>query len=668
VQFNATVQNAPGAAVNWSVNNIPGGNLALGTIDSNGNYMAPAKVPSPPTVMIVAAWQSDTAAMGSSSVTILSPSSIQGPLSISPALASVTTSQSVQFQVTTAGIPANFVNWSVSGFPNGNATVGTITPGGLYTPPGIAGSQTIIASIIASPSALGSAQVVTTNLGGNFTWRNDNSRSGQNSQELALAPSTVNSSNFGKLFSCLVDGYIYTQPLYVANLPIPGMGTHNVVLVATENDSVYAFDADASPCAQLWQVSLIPSGQEAVSVPNLDITTTELGPLIGITGTPVIDGPSSTLFVVAESQTIAINSTYYERLYALDLATGNPEIQPNGVQVFTPANYTPTFSSLWENQRGSLLLDNGTLFIPFGSHGGLGAYHGWVMAYTAATLDQSSALNDTLLGMQGGIDQSAGGPSADSNHNIYVSTRSGTFDAYRGGQDYGNSFLRLALNGGLAVTGYFTPCDAVTLTNEGVDLGTSAMLLLPALAGTAQHPDLMVGAGANGSMYLIDRDTPGGYDGGICPDTTPRPLQVTPVNGPVLSTPLYWNNGIYVAPGGGNLEVFPLTSGVLSTTPLPAQSPESLGPQGATPVMSSNGTSNGIVWLIDASGANATPNTPAILRAYDANNLSNEIYNSAANPARDSAGLAETFTVPTVANAKVYVGTQGELDVYGLLQ
>ncbi len=535
-------------------------------------------------------------------------------------------------------------------------------------PSGTANSQTIIATIKGNPSALGSAQVVTTNFAGNFTWRNDNSRSGQNSQELALAPSNVSSSNFGKLFSCPVDGYTHTQPLYVANLPIPGMGSHNVVLVATENDSIYAFDADSNPCVQLWQVNLIPSGEEAVSVPNFDITTTELGPLIGITGTPVIDAPSSTLFLVAKTQTIAINAVYIQRIYALDLATGKAKIQPNGVQILTPVNISPAFSSLWENQRASLLLDNGTMFVAFGSHADLGDYHGWVLAYNAATLVQNSVFNDTQLGTQGGIDQSGGGPSADPNHNIYIATGNGTFDANRGGQDYGNSFLRLTLNGGLSVSGFYTPCDEATLANKGLDLGTSAMLLLPASAGSAQHPDLMVGAGANGSMYVIDRDTPGGYNGGICPDAPPRPLQVIPVNeGPIHSTPLYWNSGIFVAPGNGNLEVFPLTAGVLSNASLPAQSQESLGPQGATPVVSANGTNSAIVWLIDASGANATPNMPAILRAYDANNLSNEIYNSAMVPARDSAGLAETFTLPTVANAKVYVGTQGELDVYGLL-
>lgn len=193
------------------------------------------------------------------------------------------------------------------------------------------------------------------------------------------------------------------------------------------------------------------------------------------------------------------------------------------------------------------------------------------------------------------------------------------------------------------------------------------MLLLPVAAGSPSHPDLMVGAGGNGSIYLVDRDNPGGYDGGNCPDVSPDPLQVIPVHdGPILSTPLYWNNGIFVAAGNGTLEEFPMSGGVLVTTPLSTQSPEALGLQGATPVLSANGTTNAILWVIDASGANATPQTPAILRAYDASNLSHEIYNSAI-VATDSAGLAENFTVPTVANGKVYVGAQGELDVYGLL-
>ncbi len=225
--------------------------------------------------------------------------------------------------------------------------------------------------------------------------------------------------------------------------------------------------------------------------------------------------------------------------------------------------------------------------------------------------------------------------------------------------------MELTSIGGLAVAGYFTPCDQAMLAGADKDLGSSAPLLLPDSIGPASHPNLLIGAAKNGSMYLVDRDTLGGY--GACPDTPPHPVQVVSVNdGPILSTPLFWNNTIYVAAGNGKLKAFPMTGGVLQPPPS-SQSPETLGLQGATPVVSSRGTSNAIVWLIDTSGALATPNAPAILRAFDASNLSNEIYNSATVPSRDTAGLAVKFTVPTVANGKVYVGTQTELDVYGLL-
>ena len=245
LQFNATVQNASDSAVNWQVNQTAGGNPTVGMIDSTGLYTAPALVPNPPTVTVTAVLQSDSTKTGSSSVTILALSSITGPLVVSPAISSLTTSQTLQLQVLTPGVGNGDVSWTADG--------GTITPGGLYTPPSTQGAYTVKASLIANQNAVGTAQVDVTNFPGTLTWRNDNARSGVNSQELALAPATVNSATFGKLFSCSIDGYAYAQPLYVPNLAIPGKGTHNVIFVATENDSVFAFDADSNPCEQLWQ-------------------------------------------------------------------------------------------------------------------------------------------------------------------------------------------------------------------------------------------------------------------------------------------------------------------------------------------------------------------------------------------------------------------------------
>src|ERR1700682_5487208 len=337
VQFTAAVQNAGSSAVTWQVNAIPGGNPTVGTISASGLFTAPNGVPNPPTVMVTAVLQSDSTKTASSSVTIQSPSSIQGPLSISPRRSSVTTSQTLQLQVTTAGLSNNLVNWAVDCVPIGNCSTGTITQFGRYTPPNAAGPHinNITATLIANPSAIGSAQVVVTDLAGTFTWRNANSRSRQNQKELALTPATVTSSTFGKLFSCPLDGYAYAQPLYVANLAIPGKGTHNVIFVATEKDNVLAFDADANPCVQFWQTSLIPptvpATEEAVPAPNMDITSDDISPFIGITGTPVIDPNSSTLYVVAKTQSIPTtnnpNPVYHQRIFALSLATGPRWIQ-----------------------------------------------------------------------------------------------------------------------------------------------------------------------------------------------------------------------------------------------------------------------------------------------------------------------------------------------------
>jgi hypothetical protein len=676
VHFTANVQNAASSAVTWQVNGNTGGDIStVGAISASGAYTAvytaPNSVPNPPMVTVTAVLQSDSSKTGSASVLVKSLSTIQGPLSISPQLSSVTTSQTLQLQVTTPGVSNNLVSWAVDCVPIGNCSAGTITQSGLYTPPNVAGPHMVTATLIANPSAIGSAQVEVTDLAGTFTWRNDNSRTGQNTKELALAPGTISSSTFGKIFSCQLDGQAYAQPLYVANVAVPGSGTRNVVFVATEKDTVYAFDADANanPCVALWQRSLIPVGEEAVPIPNLDIANADIAPLIGITGTPVIDVSSSTLYVVAETRTIpskvALNPSYLERLYALDLATGQPKIIPGGAQVSTASSINPAFSSLWANQRAALLLDNGTVYIAFASHHGEGIYHGWLIGYDAATLQQDMIFDVTsgsgALG--GGIWQTGGGPSADLSHNIFVATGNGTFDAYRGGQDYGDSFLLLGTGATPSVADYFSPCDEAALAAKGQDVGSSAPVLLPDSAGSVPH--LMVGGAKNGSLYVLNRDNLGKFS--ACPDLMPR-VQVVPTgDASILSTPLFWNNVIYVAAGNGRLKAFPMPQGILNPSALASQSPEALGPQGATPVVSSNGASNAIIWVIDTSGALATPSSPAILRAFDAGNLSNEIYNSTIIPSRDTAGLAVKFTVPTVANGKVYVGTQMELDVYGLL-
>ena len=365
-QFNAVVENASSSAVNWQLSQPSGGNTDVGAISSSGYYTAPNTVPNQATVTVTAVLQADPTTTGSASVTI------QGQLSLSPHLASVTTSQTLQLNVLTTGVTNTEVNWAVDGFANGSPTVGTLSTSGVpassidYIPPPSAGPHLITARLM-NTSVTGSAQVYVTDFPGMLTWRNDNWRSGVNRHELALTPATVSPTTFGKLFSCPIDGYAYAQPLYVPNLPIPGDKTRNVVFVATEMDSVYAFDADANPCKQLWQTSLIPTGSQAATppvIPQKGVPNFVILPTIGITGTPAINVSASVLYVVAARQTIQTESTvpptYSHWLYALDLASGNEVIQSPEVEI----------DSSQENQRAALLLDDGTVYIAFGSYDG----------------------------------------------------------------------------------------------------------------------------------------------------------------------------------------------------------------------------------------------------------------------------------------------------------
>jgi hypothetical protein len=674
LQFNAVVQNASNSTVTWQVNSIPGGNTSFGTIDATGMYKAPATVPNQAMVMVTAILQADPSRTASASVMIQPDSS----LAITPSLASFTPSQSWQFQVSTPGFSNSDVAWSVDGVPaaNTNALTGTISATGLYTAPASRGTHTISIKLIANLAASGTAVVNVTDFPGMITWRNDNARSGLNSHELALAPATVNSATFGKLFSCPIDGQAYAQPLYVPRLVMSDGLTHNVVFVATEKDNVYAFDADQNPCKQLWQISLVPPGSGPVPAPNLVLTGSDITPFIGITGTPVIDPASYHLYVVAKTESTADPTQVAQTLYALNLASGAWEIIQNGTPITSGGSAAGPFGTVLENQRPALLLDNGSVYIAFGGHQlapgdpGTATYRGWLMAYNASTLLQTGVFSVAPGHFQGGIWQSGGGPSADQNHNVFVLTGDGAFDANRGGSSYSNSALRINPAGGLAVADYFSPCNNTQL--GGMDFGASAPLLVDP-AGAVSEPHLLVNASKNGSLYIMNRDSLGGFLTDCSRDALPRVQTVGVGDAAILSTPLFWNNTVFVAAGNGKLKAFPLQGNVLANSPT-SQSLESFGPQGATPVISYNGAVNAnsgaILWLIDSSGAltpSPAPNTAAILRAFDPNNLSNEIYNSAMNPSRDSAGLAVKFTVPTVGNGKVYVGTQTELDVYGLL-
>jgi outer membrane protein assembly factor BamB len=522
---------------------------------------------------------------------------------------------------------------------------------------------------------------------GVFTQRYDTQRTGQNRQEFALTPGTVTGSTFGKLFSCAVDGETYAQPLYVANFAIAA-GTHNVVLVATQNDSVFAFDADASPCVQYWKKSFLGAGVTAV--PPAD--TGEDGDIdkkIGITGTPVIDPATGTLYVVAktkEATGCAVPPCYFQRLHALDVATGNEKF--NGPANISPAITVPgtgdtgeatcppgsagvPFCPLRQNQRPGLLLLNGKVYVAWASHGDNQPYHGWVIGYNAANLAQAPVLfNTTPDGGLGGIWMSGMGPAADAAGNIYVISGNGDFDTTAPRTNYGDSFIKLSTTAGLSVADFFTPANQSDLNASDFDVGSGGAIVLPDSAGSVTHPHLLIGGDKQGVLYVIDRDNMSGFNAG-----GDRILQTVPVTaGPVciicgiFSTPAFWEGKLYIVAVGDVLKQYTLANGSLSLLPA-RQAGDAFGFPGATLAISSNGAANGIVWALDTSN-NGTPNGsgvsgPAILFAYDASNL-NKLYSSPASGA-GAAGNAVKFSVPTVANGKVYVGTQDELSVFGLL-
>jgi hypothetical protein len=518
---------------------------------------------------------------------------------------------------------------------------------------------------------------------------NDISRTGANTTETILTPANVNKTTFGKLFAhTALDGYVYAQPLYVAGVTM-GSGTaqagttHNVVFVETANDSVYAFDADNNGGANanpLWQISLIDSAHGAngggteKAVPNGDVGTADIVPVIGIIGTPVIDTTTHTMYVVAKS-TVS-DTTFIQRLHALDITTG---LERSGSPVVLSGSVPGTgngssggvlnWDPKWENQRPGLLLLNGIVYIGFAAHGDNGPWHGWILAYKGSTLAQTSAYCISPNGTGGGVWMSGAGISADvidpvnkPYGRMFIATGNGSFDAttpYTNNMDYSDSHIRLDLtNGVMTVQDSFTPSNQSVLNGEDQDVAAGGVLILPDQS-SGGHQRLLVQVGKEGKIYVVDRDAMGGYS-----TTTDNDVQeITRQTGGLWSMPAYWNNNVYFWGNGSNLKAFLLSAGRLSATATSTSSQGSAFP-GATPTISSNGTTNAIVWALqtDAYGSSGA----TILRAFDATNVATEFYDSTQNGTTDQAGGAVKFAVPTVTNGKVYVGAEEELDVYGL--
>lgn len=609
-------------------------------------------------------------------------------VSLSPKRGGLTITQTMTFTATvTNDAGGQGVTWSatVGSFSSQTATMAT------YTASAAAGAATITATSKADVTKSASTTIGVTDLPGVFTYHNNLARDGANQQERTLTPATVTASTFGKLFSCAMDGAVYAQPLWVANFTVAG-GKHNVILAASMRDSVYLFDADASPCVTYWSKTLIPGGETFVT--SSDVGTADIYPDIGILGTPVIDPATNAVYLVTKTKTSGGN-TFHQRLHALKLADGSERANSpvdltssitvsgtgdTGDSSCPSTNGNVPFCPLRLNQRPGLALVNGVVYVSWASHGDNQPYHGWVIGFNASTLVRTGVFNSSPNGRESGIWMAGGAPAADSSNNLYVITGNGDYD---GAEDFGDSMLKLGTSSGLTVGDWFTPSNQATLDAADLDLGSGgAVVLIDLPSAPAGRQHLLVGggkgAGFNGELYVLNRDNMGknaANDGGV--------VQEFATNGGIFSTPGFWNNTLYIAPVGKPLRAYALdaTAGQFNTSPS-SQSSASYGFPGATPSISSAGGANGIVWVLNTNGCGSNSNncstgSAAVLHAYDALNLATELWNSAQGSG-NAAGVAVKFTVPTVANGKVYVPTRGDdtttnsptvrgrIDVYGL--
>ena len=496
-----------------------------------------------------------------------------------------------------------------------------------------------------------------------ITYHYDNQRTGQNLNEVALTPANVNSAKFGKLGEFTVDGKVNAQPLYLSGLTINGQ-KKNVLYVVSEHGSVYAFDADSingTTSASLWKTSTLGGGETTSD----NRGCSQVSPEIGITATPVIDRTRNAIYVIAMSKNSAGN--YFQRLHALDLTTGaelfggpktisatfpgTGDNSSGGNVVFDPKQY---------KERPGLLEINGTIYTTWASHCDIRPYTSWVIGFDANTLAQTTVFNLVPNGSDGGLWMSGAAPAADSAGDIFFLVGNGTFETtltaqgFPSNKDCGNCFVKLSTGGGLALADYFTPQNTVAESNADQDIGSGGTLLLPDLkdaSGTTRH--LALGGGKDSTVYVADRDNMGKFNA-----SSTQIYQAVSMPGTVFSAPAYFNGTVYLAAVGDALKAFPITNAKLASAPA-SQSSHVFGYPGATPTVSASGASTGIVWAIENSGA--------ILFAYDATDLTKELYdsNQAANSRDSFAG--NKFITPMVVNGKVYVGTPTSVAVFGLL-
>ncbi|MGC2112827.1 MAG: PQQ-binding-like beta-propeller repeat protein [Candidatus Korobacteraceae bacterium] len=498
--------------------------------------------------------------------------------------------------------------------------------------------------------------------GGVMTYHNNNARTGVYTAETTLTPANVNVLSFGRVAAIAVQGDIYAQPLYLPNVQMTDGKNHNVVVIATEHDQLYAIDADAKNL--LWKKSFLDSEGNVTPVPASDVNCQAITPELGITGTPVFDPATLAVYMVVRTKEISDGqASYYQRLHAIGITTGQ-DIAPASVIAspgggeFGAAHFDP----LLNLQRSALLLANGQVYVTWASHCDHGSYQGWLMAFDQRSLQPSAAWTSDPDGSYGGIWMAGGGPSADANGNIYLATGNGWSDAMSGGNNYGDSVVKLRqAAGAFTVVDYFMPFDWEMMFDGDADLGSGGPVLLPAQPG-APHQHLLTVLSKGGTLYLIDADNMGKWRA----NNNNQIVQSFAIDSPgVLGQEAFWNNTLYFGFGTAESLAYDPNAQQINPVPVSMSTGISLGYPGAPTSISANGATNAVLWLAQASGAH--DGTPAILRAFDPTDLTTELYDSEMSPNRDGAGPALKFVVPTVADGQVFVGTRSELDIYGLL-
>jgi len=494
----------------------------------------------------------------------------------------------------------------------------------------------------------------------------DNFRTGATLSEKTLTPQNVNAKQFGKLGSFRVDGPVYAQPLFLPGVDVPGKGTHDIIYVATEHDSVYAFDAYRPGDPPLWQVSFLDKAHDTIVPSEDDVQCPFIRPEVGITSTPVIDLKSGTLYVLSRTKIRhrASADEHFQHLHALAITNGVEKFGgPKLITASVPGqgsgavNGNVAFDPLKENSRAALTLANNAVYILWASSCDVDPYHGWVMAYDGQTLAQKAVLNVNPNGREAGIWLSDTGPAVDAEGNLYVPTGNGTFDADSGGHDYGDSVLKLD-GSSLAIRDYFTPHDQDRISEADSDVGSSGPLLLPDQPGSHKH--LLLQPTKDSTIYVIDRDNMGKYH-----HDSDALLEMIKMTGGAYGAMAYWNGHAYFSASDDYLRDYLIRNGQLAPNALSAMK---FANPGATPSISANGKKSAIIWAISTKTWNGPDTKNAVLYAFDATRLGEPIYTSEQNSQRDHAGFATRFVIPVVINGRVYFGTRNGVEVYGLLQ